>query len=65
MKSNPSITVPFGKYKGYPISELSDDPKFVRWLASRPWFRFAVAVSRQPWFDRIAGKAAASHQEGT
>ena len=55
--------VPFGKYKGWPVRELIDDPKYLQWLVTRPWFRLAVAVSRQPWFDRIAGKAD-SRQEG-
>lgn len=56
--------IPLGKYKGWPIEELANDPKYVQWLIKQPWFRFAVAVSRQPWFDRIAGKAAASQREG-
>ena len=55
--------VPFGKHEGEPIAELVKHPKYLRWLIRQPWFQFAVAVSRQPWFDRVASKAM-SQREG-
>lgn len=61
------MKVPFGKYKGYPVEALGDDPKYVRWLTTNVWFRFAVEVSRQPWFNRIASpdrQQAKSGREG-
>lgn len=30
--------VPFGKYKGQPVSILKSDPKYVDWILSQSWF---------------------------
>jgi|SRR4051812_38333639 uncharacterized protein (DUF3820 family) len=34
-----SNVVPFGKYRGKPIAELTADRKYCKWLAAQPWFR--------------------------
>jgi len=31
--------IPFGKYKGQPVSQLACDPQYVQWLLSQPWFK--------------------------
>jgi hypothetical protein len=43
--------VPFGKFRGWPIAALFDEPEHLAWLLEQPWFRFAVSVARQPRFE--------------
>lgn len=31
--------VPFGKYRGRPVSDLAADPSYCQWLAGQDWFR--------------------------
>jgi hypothetical protein len=34
-----SNVVPFGKYRGKPVAELTADRKYCKWLTAQPWFR--------------------------
>lgn len=47
--------MPFGKYKGKRVFDLKNDPEYLKWLTSTPWFQLAMEVSRQPWFADLRG----------
>lgn len=46
-------SMPFGKYQDWPISELIENPKYVRWLLSDKYIRLGVALAQQPWIDEF------------
>lgn len=33
-----SITMPFGKYRGWPLADVAQDRPYVGWLLAQPWF---------------------------
>lgn len=46
-------TIAFGKYAGWPISALKEDPKYIRWLLDNQWIRLGVALAREPWIEEF------------
>lgn len=46
-------TVHFGKYEHFPVDEIRDDPKYIRWLLKNDMVRLGIALAQKPWIKEF------------